>query len=156
MLPSTSQAEPVCVLGHAAYYYLLIFWHYELQCNGPIQRLNFFFFYRIISLRETRKSINNELKSMSNLTAYYIANCFPKAMRHPQSMSRADLPVTPKEYLAMFFFPLFFFLLFRAAPTAYGGSNWSCSHWPQPHGIPNPMSEARDRTDILVDPSRLR
>ena len=40
------------------------------------------------------------------------------------------------------------------------GSNWSCSCWsmpqPQQRQIPGPLSEARDRTHILMDTSGIR
>ena len=75
---------------------------------------------------------------------------------------------------------LFFFFLFKARPTAYGGSQaWSQigavagglhhSHinagsqpglqpTPQLIAMPilNPLSEARDRTHVLVDASQIR
>ena len=72
---------------------------------------------------------------------------------------------------------LFFFLLFRAAPVAYGGSQargpigataaglcQSHSHMgPEPHlrptpqltATPDPLSEARDRTHIIIGPSQV-
>ena len=59
-----------------------------------------------------------------------------------------------------FFF--FVFLLFRATPTVYGGSQasgpigavaTSLHHSSQQHGILNPLSDARDRTCILRDAS---
>ena len=76
-------------------------------------------------------------------------------------------------------YKFFFFHLFRAAPTVYGGSQgrgWigavaaglnhnqsnarSKPHlWPTPqltqHQTLNPLSEARDRTSILTDTSRI-
>ena len=70
--------------------------------------------------------------------------------------------------VTLFYFFLFF--IFRATSAAYGGYqrlNWTCSCWPTPEPqqhhiwdlhhssqqsrILNPMSEARDRTRILVD-----
>ena len=53
------------------------------------------------------------------------------------------------------FFCLFLFGLFRAAPVAHGISkprSWSCSSWQ--HWILNPLSKARDGTQILTVPDR--
>ena len=82
-------------------------------------------------------------------------------------------------FLSVCIFSFFFF--FRAAPAPYGcsqarGSNLSCSCWPTPqpqqpliqaasatytasswqHRIFNPLSEARDRTCVLMDTSQIR
>ena len=62
-------------------------------------------------------------------------------------------------------FFLFVFCLFRAVPTAYGGSQAkgqigaaaaSLPHSSQHHRILNPLSKARDRTRILMDTSQFR
>ena len=68
-------------------------------------------------------------------------------------------------FLSVYAIYLFiYFCLFRAAPTAYGGSqargqNRSCSHWPIPqpqqHQILNPLIKARDRTCIFMDTSQI-
>ena len=64
----------------------------------------------------------------------------------------------------LFYFILFYFLLFRAAPAAYGSSQArglirttaiDLCHSSRQCQIPNPLSEARDQTHILVDPSRV-
>ena len=58
---------------------------------------------------------------------------------------------------------ILFFCLFRATPVAYGGSQArgqiravaaSLRHNSQQRWILNPVSEARDRTLILMDASR--
>ena len=59
---------------------------------------------------------------------------------------------------------IFFFFL-RAAATTYGGSRArgrigaiaaGLHHSSHPHRVLNPLSEARDRTHILMVPSRIR
>ena len=64
-----------------------------------------------------------------------------------------------------FFFFFFFFLLFRAARTTYGCSHMlyhiraiaaDLHHSSRQRRIPNPLSEARDRTHNLMVPSRIR
>ena len=64
--------------------------------------------------------------------------------------------------MAIFLFVCLFFI-FRAAPAAYGGSQAkghigataaSLHLSSQQHRILNPLSEARDQTCILMDPSQ--
>ena len=64
-----------------------------------------------------------------------------------------------------FFFVVLFFVLFRATPEAYGGSQargligavaTDLHHSSQRRRILNPLSEARDRTRNLMVPSQIR
>ena len=59
---------------------------------------------------------------------------------------------------------IFFFFLFRAAPTAYGSSQArrqigakvaGLHHSSQHRQILNPVSEARDQTHVLMDASQV-
>ena len=77
-------------------------------------------------------------------------------------------PNDPKQIatlLSLFFFFFFFFSLFRAAPAAYGSSQArgrmgaaaaGLTPQPQQHGVLNPLSRARDRTQVLMDTSWVR
>ena len=67
--------------------------------------------------------------------------------------------------LLLMYFILFYFILFTAAPEADGESQLRVRperllqpirHSSWPHGILNPLSEARDRTCVLLDAGRVR
>ena len=81
------------------------------------------------------------------------------------SLPLASTRSTPPGYLGTVNFFFFFFWLFRATRTAHGSSQaksqiGACSRpptpQPQPRRTPNPLSNAKDRTHILMDPSQVR
>ena len=79
------------------------------------------------------------------------------------SNSHRELSGGDRNVLCLFLF-FFVFCLFRAAPTAYGGSQARCPfgavaaslhHSSQQYWILNPLSEAGDRTCNFMVPSRI-
>ena len=126
------------------------------------------------ALRSFRK---NSFCNSGGLQGYFQSILLPHA-----GELKAAGPVPLSSLPPLFFFLFFPFLLFRAAPAAYGGSqatgyiraaaaglqhSHSQSHsnarseprlrpTPQQHRILNPPSKARDRTHTIMVPSHIR
>ena len=85
---------------------------------------------------------------------------------HPAITKKNNNSIKHQFFVCLFFGFLFcfVFLLFRAAPVAYGGAQASgpigaiatgLHHSSQQRQILNPMSGARDGIHVLMDPSRV-